>query len=154
MFDSRPARRALPSKFWSWRWLAVATALILAQMWLLYSPGDSTSVGELSSTLDTLLRPLPGVTSPQEPGFDKIAHLSSFALVTAALLAAKLPMRWVMGANFLHAVISEIVQGLWIPGRSGDWHDLLADSAGIGIAALVFAIARHLERKHRYGEHP
>lgn len=152
MFNSPQPRRAQETHFWSWRWLALAAALIAAQAWLLYSPATSSSVGQLSSVIDTILRPLPGPTSPQEPGFDKIAHLSSFALVTAALLAARLPMKWVVAANLVHAAISEIVQGLWIPGRSGDWRDLLADSVGIAMAAIVFALARRSERNRNHGQ--
>lgn len=151
MFDSPPPRRAHSTDLWSWRWLSVAAFLIAAQAWLLYSPASSSSVGQLSSTLDTILRPLPGPTSPQEPGFDKIAHLSSFAFVTAALLAACLPMRWVVAANLTHALASEIIQGLWIPGRSGDWHDLVADSVGVVFAASIFALARRQERNYNHG---
>ncbi|MDO5722051.1 MAG: VanZ family protein [Actinomycetaceae bacterium] len=140
MMHSSSPRRALPSHFWSWRWLLVAGVIFLLQLWMLYSPASSSSVGSVSATLDALLRPLPGPSSPSEPGFDKIVHLSSFALVCAALLAARLPAVWAVGLNVLHAGVSELVQWLWIPGRSGDWRDFLADCFGVLIAWLVFAV--------------
>lgn len=85
---------------------------------------------------------------PQDPGplpfpqADKLVHLSVFALPALFGLLAGLPGRWVVGALVSHAVLSEVVQGALLAGRSGDPVDAVADVVGVGLgvlAALVLA---------------
>ncbi len=80
---------------------------------------------------------------PQDPGplpfpqADKLVHLSVFALPTLLGLLAGLPGRWVVGVLASHAMLSEVVQGAFLAGRSGDPVDALADVAGVGLGVLA-----------------
>ena len=42
-------------------------------------------------------------------------------------------LRWPVVALAAHAVVSELIQGAWLPNRAGDPFDLLADGVGIGL---------------------
>jgi VanZ family protein len=80
---------------------------------------------------------------PQDPGplpfpqADKLVHLSVFALPALLGLLAGLPGRWVVALLASHAVLSEVVQGLLLPGRSGDPVDAVADLVGVGLGVLA-----------------
>ncbi|WIK65225.1 VanZ family protein [Gleimia hominis] len=130
-------------------WLVCALILLGGQVWLLYSPAGAPSTEGLAALLRQVLTPLPGPSAPGEPGFDKVAHATSFAAVTAALLLAHLPSRWVVGFSVVHAITSEIVQALLIPGRDGDPVDALFDLGGI-----LFAWAVITWWKNRIGKEP
>lgn len=85
--------------------------------------------------------PTPG--GPGIPGADKVAHVVVFALVVAAALWVGLPARWVVPLALAHTVISELVQHLWLPGRSGDVWDVVADVLGV---LLGWALMTRLRR--------
>lgn len=75
----------------------------------------------------------PGVSAGFEvPGLDKAVHVGLFAVTVWALLWV-LPARVAVALMVLQAGVSEWVQSRFIPGRSGDVWDLVAD--GVGIAA-------------------
>lgn len=81
-------------------------------------------------SLYVLFAPDPGGPDTELPGADKAVHLLLFALVAATA-------RWrlggrpaVLAAVLLYAALSEVVQGVALPGRSGDLLDLLADALG------------------------
>jgi VanZ family protein len=80
---------------------------------------------------------------PQDPGplpfphADKLVHLSVFALPSLLGLLAGLPGRWVVGVLVAHAALSEVVQGAFLTGRSGDPVDALADLAGVVLGVLA-----------------
>lgn len=79
---------------------------------------------------------------PMFPGFDKIAHLASFALLmlTGLLVGFRArPLALVLAA---HAVLSEVLQGTLLPERSGDLLDALTDLAGIGLGWLIWWAGR------------
>ena len=91
--------------------------------------------------------------TPQPPasidlGWDKLNHLSAFAAMAFAgffsfpdSVRQRVAMLFVLMA---YGGLIEIVQ-LYIPGRTGEWADLLADSLGIGIgAAMAMLIMRWL----------
>ncbi len=78
------------------------------------------------------------------PGADKVAHAGVFALVVVAALGARVPARWVVPLALGHAVVSELVQHLLLPGRSGDVWDVVADVVGVG---LGWAAATLLNRR-------
>lgn len=137
MSEALRARRATTHPRVNLMWLLVATIILAAQIWLLYSPATSSSMNELANQLNLVLEPLPGPTAPSEPGFDKVAHTSSFAFVTAALALAGIPWRWVLTSQLLHAPACEIIQQLFIPGRTGQISDFLMDLAGIVVATLI-----------------
>jgi len=95
-----------------------------------------------------LLSSLPGSELPPGPGiphFDKLVH----ALVYGALLSTfrgwrglrRAPGEWLPGAIvacLVAAAGDEWHQGA-VPSRSPDLLDFLADSVGIGLAALVWS---------------
>ena len=80
-------------------------------------------------SLVVLFAPSGGGASPF-PGSDKVVHLLLFAALAATT-------RWRFGPVVVgllvvaaYAVLSEVVQGLALPRRSGDVLDVLADLAG------------------------
>ncbi len=70
------------------------------------------------------------------PGFDKLAHLVAFAVVTVPL-AWRFPHLWrgVALAALAYGGIIEIVQPFM--GRTTSWGDLLADGAGAFAGAFI-----------------
>lgn len=73
------------------------------------------------------------------PGADKVAHVLVFALTVWAagrVLApfTRFPMGWVAIAALVHAVLIEIVQGLFLgAGRGAEAGDVLAGVIGIAL---------------------
>lgn len=106
-----PARRRLAV-------VALVLAL-LVQLAVLYAPS---------------VPPVPGT---QTPGLDKVVHAAVFAAVTAAALAAGLALVPVVAVGLAHAVVSELLQHLALPGRSGDPLDVLADAVGVVLGAWL-----------------
>lgn len=93
-----------------------------------------------------------GLYGPPGPGtgsalpLDKVAHLFSFAIAVALFVAAGIRWWLVVGLAVVQAVVSEVVQGLYLSQRSGDVLDLAADGAGI-VVGLGFGLLigrRHL----------
>lgn len=83
--------------------------------------------------------------SPRPPsnlsiGWDKLNHAAAFiALSFSACLAFPGRRRHMLLAAvglFLFGAVIEVVQ-LFVPGRDCEWEDLLADSVGIAIGALI-----------------
>lgn len=101
----------------SWRWLCLA--LLIAVSYLALSPVPPRS-------LDT--------------GWDKTNHLLAFgSLAFSGYWGLSAPRtRWLALPLLLLAYggLIEILQ-LQVPGRSGEWADLLADSLGIAAGLLV-----------------
>jgi len=81
-------------------------------------------------------------------GWDKANHLLAFA--TLFLVARRAwPGRGLQlaGALLVYGGLIEILQ-MQVPGRSGEWPDLLADGLGLGLAALLeLALRRLLARR-------
>jgi VanZ family protein len=81
-------------------------------------------------SLQILFWPSPTVATVGLPGVDKLVHAGLFLLLagTAALRfgATARPLVLVL----VYAVVSEIMQGLLLPERSGDAWDVLADGVG------------------------
>ncbi len=88
---------------------------LLVQVWALYVPS--------APSVDTGL-PL-----------DKVVHAALFALVT--WLGLRLGYRWIIPAMVAQAALSELVQSWFLPQRSGDIADLLADLLGIALAWAI-----------------
>lgn len=128
-------------------WMVVWVVLVLAQLYLLYTPDVDSGPGFLTPLWD-LLRPLPGPTAMGEPGFDKIVHGFSFGAIAAAGMLAGWPTWLALAIPAVHAPVSELVQLFWIDGRTGDWHDLLADWSGILLAWTLVTLWRAW-RSHR-----
>ena len=80
--------------------------------------------------------------SPDAPGFgfpgaDKIAHVLLFAVPVWLLGRLTGRVRLIAGIFVAHAVASELIQHRFLPHRSGDPWDLVADLVGIVAAVTV-----------------
>lgn len=79
------------------------------------------------------------------PGSDKALHVAVFALVMLTGVLAGLPARGLAVVLVAHAGISELVQHLLLPGRTGDLLDAVADLGGIALGwYLASMLDRHL----------
>lgn len=87
-------------------------------------------VGAVVANLALLYLPPPDGGSGL-PHVDKVVHLLAFAAVAWSGLRARVPASWLLPVLALHAGVSELVQDLLIPGRSGDVADVAADLVGI-----------------------
>ncbi len=103
-----------------WRWAFVVTVAV--QLALLYAP-SAPSV------------PTGGVR------IDWLVHLAVFAAVTWVGRRAGLPYVPLLVVVAVHAPVSELVQHWWLPHRTGDPTDVLADLAGVALGALLPARA-------------
>lgn len=105
-----------------------------------------------------LLAAVPGVAwlafDPHPPpaadtGWDKSNHALAFGVMAMLAWAgypgpARRPLQvtaWLMA----YGVVIEVVQSR-IPGRSGEWPDLIADAAGIALGLAAWGLARRLGR--------
>lgn len=78
------------------------------------------------------------------PGADKAVHVLIFAVVMLTGVLAHVPVRWLALVLAAHAVLSELVQHVLLPDRSGDPLDAVADLAGIALGWYVASmITRH-----------
>lgn len=103
----RPRPRARPLR------RTVLAVAVLVQLVVLYDP-TQPSVGGLASV----------------PGLDKLVHAAVFALVMAAGRRARLPRLPLLVLTVVQAPVSEIVQAVLLPQRSGDPFDVVADLSG------------------------
>ena len=82
----------------------------------------------------------PGPSSSIDLGWDKLNHSTAFAaLAFAASFSFPHSLRSQcagLAVMLAYGGLIEIVQ-LYVPGRTGEWADLLADSLGIGIGAAM-----------------
>ena len=74
------------------------------------------------------------------PGSDKVVHVLVFLVPVTVALLAGLPSRLVVGVFAAHAVVSEVVQHVLLPARSGDWLDVVADLVGVGLGVVVWRL--------------
>ncbi len=95
---------------------AVFLLLVLIVSWLAFTP-----------------HPPPGV----DLGWDKANHASAFAtLMGVAAWAWPRRLRCLPAALLAYGGFIELVQS-FIPGRDGEWLDLLADGVGIALGLLL-----------------
>lgn len=101
-------------------WLVLALLALAVQLWGLYTPSPPDAAGL--------------------PISDKAVHFTLFLSVTL-FFALALGRRTVVAlVNLAHGVLSEVVQWRFVPGRSGDWHDVVADALGVGVAVLLATV--------------
>lgn len=79
-----------------------------------------------------------GTPGVEAPGLDKAVHLVVFALTVFAagrLLAprSRFPMGWIVIAAFVHTLVIELVQGVFLPGRGVEAADALFGVIGIAV---------------------
>ncbi|HET6764806.1 MAG TPA: VanZ family protein [Longimicrobiaceae bacterium] len=87
------------------------------------------------------------VPTPEIPGFDKVEHFATYALLAwlscRAFAATGMDARWGVVLASFYGLSDELHQA-FVPGRSSDVFDWVADTAG-GAAAL-FLYLRHTRR--------
>ena len=77
--------------------------------------------------------------------WDKAEHAIAWAVLTGAGLLLSTKRRWAIGVfAFGFGAAVEVAQAIMPLGRDGDWRDLAADSTGIVVAYLVWALWRRL----------
>jgi VanZ family protein len=74
---------------------------------------------------------------PPFPQSDKVVHLLVFLLPVALAVVAGFRRRVVVAVFAVQAVLSEVVQAVFLPHRSGDVLDAVADLAGVALGVLV-----------------
>lgn len=77
-------------------------------------------------------------TTPMFPYADKVIHASIFAAPVVLALLAGLPARAAVTVIAAHAPVSEMIQHIFLPERSGDFFDVLADLAGVTLGVVAF----------------
>jgi len=96
----------------------------------------------------TVLFVLPGSSFPEEHWFDKVyfdkwVHVGLFAVLlflwrssfTATMRSYTIIL---LCSAFFYGLAIEIIQGLWIPNRSADIFDVMADMTGSLLGILVW----------------
>ena len=118
---SRPAGRAQPVV------LGLLLGAVVVQLVVLYAPE--------------------GGGPPPFPQADKVVHVTVFLVpVALAVLAGFRP--WAVAAVFAaHAVLSEAVQAVFLPHRSGNPGDVVADLVGIALGLLVARLVQGALRR-------
>ena len=86
------------------------------------------------------------------PFADKLVHIAVFALPAVLGVLAGVRTRLVALVLAVHAPVSELVQHLWIPTRSGEPWDVVADWVGVALGLLVgLVLARRRGLPRRSG---
>ncbi len=82
-----------------------------------------------------------------DTGWDKLNHALAFAVLafSANLSYPAAPNRWiyVLLALFVYGGLIEILQ-TFVPGRAGEWGDLVADTVGIACGAITATTMRRV----------
>ena len=97
--------------------LALLVLAVAVQLVVLYSPD--------------------GGGPPLFPQADKVVHLLVFLLPVALAVVAGFRRRLVVAVFAAQAVLSEVVQAVFLPHRSGDVLDAVADLTGVALGVLV-----------------
>lgn len=99
------------------------------------SQGVRVAALALACALHLLVLYLPRAPSigPSGVRLDLLVHAAVFAGVALAAVWAGAPLRLVAVVLVAEAVVSEVVQGLWLPQRSGDVTDAAADLVGTAL---------------------
>ena len=88
-------------------------------------------------SLVVLFSPTSPAPSWSFPHLDKVVHVSLFALLAGTARWRLGPAAAALLAVCAYAPLSEVVQGLVLPGRSADWHDVVADLSGTALGWLL-----------------
>ncbi|CAN7373779.1 VanZ family protein [Knoellia sp. LjRoot47] len=102
--------------------------------------------------LVVLYAPSAGGVAPF-PYFDKLVHLTVFALPVLFAVLARLPVVPVAVVMALHAPVSEVVQATVLPQRSGDPWDAVADVTGVLLGVLVARYVGSVRSPGREADH-
>ena len=90
------------------------------------------------------------VPGPEIPGLDKAAHFGAYGLLGVLLargaLAWPLALPWALALSWAYGAADEVHQ-MFVPGRSPDWRDWVADA--LGAAAGIYLYRRWHARRRR-----
>lgn len=76
------------------------------------------------------------------PGMDKVGHVGSFfGLSLLAYVAFKPRWYWLVWATAIYGALIEVVQA-YIPYRSSDYHDFIADMCGVLLFYILLSLGR------------
>ncbi|WP_421933485.1 VanZ family protein [Phenylobacterium sp.] len=102
----------------------------------------------LASAILTAMCLVPQKELPSVGMGDKIEHSIAWFILTATglLLSHRRPRAIAAYAVGLGALI-ELLQATMGFGRQGDWRDLVADSLGVAVALLAYALVQRLRRR-------
>lgn len=79
---------------------------------------------------------------------DKIEHsIAWFILTATGLVLSHRRPRAIAGYAVGLGALIEILQATMGFGRQGDWRDLVADTLGVMVALLVYALVQRLRRR-------
>ena len=111
--------------------------------------------------ISTILLTLPGSAFPKENwlnkiGFDKWVHIAMFGIMVIlfcwAIYKSKIATErkrglfiWTAFACIVYGIAMEFVQQNFIPNRSFDVYDIVADAAG-SVIGVVFSIRRFIKK--------
>ena len=88
---------------------------------------------------------------PLFPHADKVVHLLVFLVPVALAVVAGFPRAVVGGVFTAQAVLSEVVQAVLLPHRSGDVLDAVADLTGVALGVLVGTLVLRRSRSRDAG---
>ena len=116
---------------WQTNLFALTRSPRAMQAWRIALGMLSVGVGWLALT--------PNPPPAADLGWDKLNHACAFAALAVAAyfgLRSARARPAALGSLLAYGGLIEIAQ-TFVPGRSGEWADLLADAAGIAIGALL-----------------
>ena len=125
--------------------LAVYSALLALALFSPSSEHQSSAVAHLGSLLTSLGAPSRLVTYP------RLAVVMNAAIIAPVTFLGSLSFpswswRDWTAAGFLAAVVVELAQGLLLPGREATFSDIVANTMGALVGALVVALVRPMLR--------
>jgi VanZ family protein len=100
---------------------------------------DSLAVASVVVQLLVLYWPVVTVEGPVS-WTDKVVHVLVFAVPTFLVGRALGSVRTAVIIFAVHAPLSELVQHLLLPGRSGDVWDAVVDLVGVALGAAVLVV--------------
>lgn len=99
----------------------------------------------------TVARPMPGGPEGALSVNDKLVHSFTYALLTFLGLLGRFKAGFVLIVLLLHGTLIEALQA-WVPDRTADWRDLLANSIGILVVLTAMSMVRRFIRSQQLRE--
>ena len=97
-------------------------------------------------SLGSFLTPGPDLPTVTEDVWDKAGHASIFMVLALTGVLARVRWGRLTTGLFAYASVTEILQAVLPIHRSGDWHDVLADTVGIAVGLVIAAGLRRVAR--------
>lgn len=97
------------------------------------------------------------VPGPDLPGIDKLGHFAVYtvlgALLSRGARGSRLAAPWAVGTGWLYALSDEVHQG-YVPGRTPEAADWLADAAGVAAGVFIHHRWRARRAARNHAPHP